>query len=144
MKENINFAYRKLTLKNEVKEINQSKLIILGACFCLQLSESEKLQKDAEEILQSRNEKQPWGMPSAGCFFKNPLSGKTAGELIELVGLKGKTIGGAEISRKHANFIINRNRASAADVLALIALIQEEVSRKFNIDLETEVKIVGQ
>ena len=83
------------------------------------------------------------GWQSAGCFFKNPSSGKTAGQLIEMAGLKGKTIGGAEISSKHANFFINRHNASAADFLALMALTEETVSNKFNIDLKREVKIVG-
>jgi len=144
MKENINFSYRELVLKDEVKAVNQGQLIILGACFWLQLSESKELQKNAEKIMQSRKEKQPWKIQSAGCFFKNPLLGKTAGELIELAGLKGKSIGGAEISCKHANFIINQGRASAADILALVDLVQEEVSKRFNINLDTEVKIVGQ
>ncbi len=144
MKENLNFDYRRLSLKDEVKEVNQGPPIILGACFCLHPSDPQKLQKDAEEILEARKTRQPSGLPSAGCFFKNPLSGKTAGELIDLAGLKGKSIGGAEISLKHANFIINRNRASAADILALIELVQETVSKKFKINLEPEVKIVGQ
>jgi len=144
MRENLNFDYRKLSLKDEIKEVNQGQPIILGACFCLHPSDPQKLKRDAEEILKARKERQPTGLPSAGCFFKNPLSGKTAGELVDLAGLKGKSIGGAEISLKHANFIINRDRASAADILALIEVIQETVSKKFNINLEPEVKIVGQ
>ena len=144
MRENLNFDYRRLSLKDEVKKVNQGQPIILGACFCLHPSDPQKLKKNAEEILKARKERQPTGLPSAGCFFRNPLSGKTAGELIELAGLKGKSIGEAEISLKHANFIINRDRASAADILAIIELVQETVSKKFNINLEPEVKIVGQ
>jgi UDP-N-acetylmuramate dehydrogenase len=82
-------------------------------------------------------------LPSAGCFFKNPASGPPAGQLIEMAGLKGKSVGGAEISSKHANFFINRCNASAADFLALIDLTEDVVSRKFNIHLEREVKVVG-
>ncbi len=82
-------------------------------------------------------------MPSAGCFFKNPASGKTAGELIEAAGLKGKSIGGAKISSKHANFIINHHKASAADFLALMELVEEAVLKMFDIDLKREVKVVG-
>jgi UDP-N-acetylmuramate dehydrogenase len=82
-------------------------------------------------------------MHSAGCFYKNPVSGKTAGELIELAGLKGTSIGGAEVSLKHANFIINRQNASADDVLALMEHIEETVSKVFNVNLEREVKVVG-
>ncbi len=144
MRENLNFDYRRLSLKDEVKEVNQGRPIILGACFCLHPSDPQQLKKDAEKILKARKERQPVGLPGAGCFFKNPLSGKTAGVLIDLAGLKGKSIGGAEISLKHANFIINRDRASASDILALIELVQEMVSKKFNINLEPEVKIVGQ
>jgi len=144
MRENLDFGYRKLSLKDEVKEVNQGHSIIMGGCFCLKPSDPKELQKDAEEILKVRKKRQPVGLPGAGCFFKNPLSGKTAGELIDLAGLKGRSIGGAEISLKHANFIINRGRASASDILGLIELVQETVLKKFNINLEPEVKIVGQ
>ncbi len=71
------------------------------------------------------------------------MSGKSAGELIEKAGLKGESVGGAQVSSKHANFIINTGNASAFDVLALMELVQERVSKMFNIDLEPEVKIVG-
>ena len=144
MRENLNFDYRELSLKDEVREVNQGQPIILGACFRLHPSDPQELRKDAEKKLKARKERQPTSMPSAGCFFKNPLSGKTAGELIDLAGLKGKSTGGAEISLKHANFIINRDRASASDILAIIKLVQETVSKKFNINLKPEVKIVGQ
>ena len=144
MRENLNFDYRELSLKDEVREVNQGQPIILGACFRLHPSDPQELRKDAEKKLKARKERQPTSMPSAGCFFKNPLSGKTAGELIDLAGLKGKSTGGAEISLKHANFIINRDRASASDILAIIELVQKTVSKKFNINLKPEVKIVGQ
>jgi UDP-N-acetylmuramate dehydrogenase len=144
IKENLNFDYRKLSLKDTIKEVYKRQPIIIGGCFCLHSSDPKELQKDAEKILKARKERQPSGLPSAGCFFKNPLSGRTAGELIDLAELKGRSIGGAEISLKHANFIINRGGASAADMLALIELVQETVSKKFNINLEPEVRIVGQ
>ena len=79
----------------------------------------------------------------AGCFFKNPASGEIAGQLIEMAGLKGKSVGGAKISSKHANFFINRHKASAADFLALINLAEKVVLEKFNVHLEREVKVVG-
>jgi UDP-N-acetylmuramate dehydrogenase len=82
--------------------------------------------------------------PSAGCFFKNPGKDQAAGKLIESAGLKGTRIGGAEISHKHANFIINRDRASSTDILALTELIQETVAKQFDVELETEVKIIGE
>ncbi len=139
----LNFSYRNLSLNNEKIDSYQGHPIVLDGCFCLRPSDPEKLKKEAQAILKTRNERQPTGLPSAGCFYKNPVSGKTAGELIELAGLKGKSIGGAEISSKHANFIVNRQRASAADFLALMELVEETVSKMFDIDLEREVKIVG-
>jgi len=142
-REKLNFSYRNLSLNNEKIDSCQGQPIVLDGCFCLRPSDPEKLKKEAQAILKTRKERQPTGLPSAGCFYKNPVSGKTAGELIELAGLKGKSIGGAEISSKHANFIVNRQRASAADFLALMELVEETVSKMFNIDLEREVKIVG-
>ncbi|MBW1822154.1 MAG: UDP-N-acetylenolpyruvoylglucosamine reductase, partial [Deltaproteobacteria bacterium] len=76
-------------------------------------------------------------------FFKNPEHGKAAGRLIEKAGLKGKKIGGAQVSEKHANFIINTGCASASDILGLMEFIQKTVFKAFNIELEPEVKIVG-
>ncbi len=142
-REKLNFSYRNLSLNNEKIVSCQGQPIVLDGCFCLRPSDPEKLKKEAQAILKTRKERQPTGLPSAGCFYKNPVSGKTAGELIELSGLKGKSIGGAEISSKHANFIVNRQRASAADFLGLMELVEETVSKMFNIDLEREVKIVG-
>ena len=143
-RENLKFDYRKLMFEDKEEEkIRQEQIIILDGCFCLHPSCSEKLRKEAEEILKERKRKQPVNLPSAGCFFKNPISGKTTGELIELAGRKGKRIGGAEMSTKHANFIINSGNASAADFLALIQIVTETVFRTFGINLETEVKIVG-
>ena len=142
-REKLDFSYRKLSLDKELTDANQGQPVILDGCFRLRTADPEKLKKEARAILKTRQERQPTGLPSAGCFFKNPVSGKTAGELIELAGLKGKSIGGAEISSKHANFIINRHKASAADFLTLMELVEKTVSKIFNIDLEREVKVVG-
>ena len=142
-REQLDFSYRTLSWNSELTEGHYAQTVILDGCFRLRPSDSEKLKKEARKILKARWKKQPMGWPSAGCFFKNPSSGKTAGQLIEMAGLKGKSIGGAEISSKHANFFINRHNASAADFLALMALTEETVSNKFNIDLKREVKIVG-
>jgi len=108
--------------------------------FCY---DPQVLKKEADAILDKRRKGQPVDSQSAGCFFKNPASGKSAGELIELAGLKGTSIGGAEVSPKHANFIINRGKATASDCLDLMEYVQEIVAKKFNIILEAEVKIVG-
>lgn len=142
-REQLDFSYRTLSWNRDLTDGYHTQTVILDGAFCLRPSDPEKLKKEARTILKTRWKKQPLGRPSAGCFFKNPSSGKTAGQLIEMAGLKGKSIGGAEISSKHANFFINRHNASAADFLALMALTEETLSNKFNIDLEREVKIVG-
>jgi len=142
-KENLNFAYRKLSWNKEQIDVHPGQQVILDGCFRLNPSDPEKLKKEAQKILEKRWQRQPRGLPSAGCFFKNPVSGKTAGELIETAGLKGKSMGGAKISSKHANFIINYHNACAADFLKLMELVEETVLKKFNINLEREVKVVG-
>ena len=142
-KDELCFDYRELSFGKEKTDVDQGQSIILEGSFSLHLKDSEKLKKEAEVILRNRRKSQPIGFPSAGCFFKNPESGKTAGELIELAGLKGKRKGGAQISPKHANFIINTGQASASDFLSLMELVQETVMTMFNINLKPEVKIVG-
>jgi UDP-N-acetylmuramate dehydrogenase len=120
-----------------------SPSFIVSGCFAFIPDDPEKLRKEARKMVTWRKERQPSWYPSAGCFFKNPTSEKTAGQLIDLAGLKGRSLGGAEISAKHANFIINRKNASADDILALMKMIQETILKKFNIYLEPEVKIIG-
>jgi UDP-N-acetylmuramate dehydrogenase len=142
-KQKLDFAYRKLSWNKKDMEGYPGQQIILDGCFRLTPSDPEKLKKDARKILETRWQRQPRGLPSAGCFYKNPVSGKTAGELIEMAGLKGKSIGGAKISSKHANFILNYHKACAADFLNLMQLVEETVLKKFNINLEREVKVVG-
>ena len=90
-----------------------------------------------------RRRKHPLEYRSAGSVFKNP-PGQPAGRLIEESGLKGMRCGGAQISEKHGNFIVNRGGATAKDILALIEIIQERVGREKNIRLETEVVVVGE
>ena len=90
-----------------------------------------------------RSRTQPLSQPNAGSIFKNPL-GMAAGRLIEALGLKGTCIGGAMISPLHANFIVNVGHATAADVVALIAHVQERVRAVYDVVLEPEVHIVGE
>jgi UDP-N-acetylmuramate dehydrogenase len=94
------------------------------------------------DYLVKRNESQPLDMPSCGSVFRNP-SGDSAGRLIEKAGLKGKKIGAAMISPKHANFIVNTGGATASDILALMTLARDSVREKFGIDLIPEVKVAG-
>jgi UDP-N-acetylmuramate dehydrogenase len=139
----LTFGYRCLGLKKVVPPVDLEKTVILEGHFKLRPADTRHLKKEAHELRKLRRKTQPSNHASAGCIFKNPASGKTAGELIELAGLKGKRIGGAEISVKHANFIINTHNATAADVLALMEIVQAVVSQTFNIELKPEVKIVG-
>jgi UDP-N-acetylmuramate dehydrogenase len=142
-KENLDFAYRKISWNKAQIDGHHRQQVILDGCFRLHPSDPEKLKREAQKILETRWQRQPRGLPSAGCFYKNPVSGMTAGELIEAAGLKGKSMGGAKISSKHANFILNHHNASAADFLGLMELVEETVLKKFNINLEREVKVVG-
>ena len=95
------------------------------------------------ELAEQRREKQPLQYPSAGSTFKRP-TGYFAGKLVQDAGLKGKTIGGAQVSEKHSGFLINIGNAAAQDILELIAYCQKEVLEQFGVVLETEVKIVGE
>ncbi|MBR3910211.1 MAG: UDP-N-acetylenolpyruvoylglucosamine reductase, partial [Anaerotignum sp.] len=95
------------------------------------------------ELAEQRREKQPLQYPSAGSTFKRP-TGYFAGKLVQDAGLKGKTIGGAQVSEKHSGFLINIGNATAKDILDLITFCQKEVKDQFGVVLETEVKIVGE
>jgi UDP-N-acetylmuramate dehydrogenase len=94
-------------------------------------------------LLAERKRRQPLRWPSAGCVFRNPADGPGAGALIDRAGLKGRRVGGAAVSRRHANFIINRDGATASDVKALMAVVQETVAARFGAQLVPEVRCVG-
>lgn len=116
----------------------------VSATLCFEKSATvDESSTGIKELLAKRAQSQPIGMHSCGSVFKNP-EGFYAAELIEGCGLKGKRIGGAVISEKHANFILNDKGATAEDIESLIILIQRSVSEKYNVDLHTEVKIIGE
>jgi len=142
-RETLRFSYRQLLWENDPVDNKALEPAILCGYVALFPENPEKLKKEAREIVMWRKKHQPSRFPSAGCFFKNPVAEKTAGQLIDLAGMKGKSFGGAEISSRHANFIVNRNNASASDILTLMKMIQDTVWEKFNIMLEPEVRIVG-
>jgi len=142
-REELDFSYRKISWGKIFTKSHHEEPIIIDALFRLFKSDPVKLRNEARAILKKRRDSQPTEMASAGCIFKNPPSGKTAGQLIDTAGLKGMRIGGAEVSPKHANFIVNTGTASASDILGLMQLIQETVLKKFNINLEPEVKVFG-
>jgi UDP-N-acetylmuramate dehydrogenase len=102
-----------------------------------------EIQKEIKHRLKGKKATQPLALASAGCVWKNP-PGETAGKLIEKVGLKGKRLNGAEISSKHANFIVNRSGASGVDIEALMTLTRERVQTHFGITLEPEIRIIGE
>ncbi len=117
--------------------------VVLGACFELEPCSSGILKASADLIIQNRRRTQPLRYPSAGSIFKNP-PGQFAGALIDKAGLKGYRLGGAEVSRKHANWIINRGNALASDILKLIGKIENEIYTTFGVRLEREVRILEQ
>ena len=117
--------------------------VVVSATFRLNPSSPSEVKARISSFLAQRREKQPLSYPSAGSIFKNPPEA-AAGYLIEAAGLKGMRRGGAEISRKHANFIVNTGKARAEDVLYLMEFAKERVFREFGIILEEEVRIVGE
>lgn len=122
--------------------LRASSEIVLSAVFRLKKGEKTEIEQEMCRLITQRKEKQPLEFPSAGSFFKRP-TGAFAGKLIEDCGLKGKRIGGAEVSVKHAGFLVNRGGATEADVRALAAHIRETVLRETGYLLESEVRTMG-
>lgn len=128
----IKFAYR---------ESGLGRYIILAARLKLRRGKRAAIRAGISAYLRRRAGAQDNTFPNCGCVFKNPAAQMPAGRLIDLCGLKGKRSGGAMISPKHANFILNYNHASAADVLRLMAFMKTAVKKRFGVALEPEVKI---
>lgn len=116
--------------------------IILRVGFSWPLESDDEIPRKVKDATKARLQKQPLELPSCGSTFKNP-AGSSAGSLIDQTGLKGYQVGGAQISPKHANFIVNVGGATADNVMEIIRHIQIEVKKHFNVDLETEVKLIG-
>lgn len=140
----LDFGYRRLVFPDFPADKMVHQTVILEAGFRLPLAEPADLAKKALALKKKRQLHQPEGVASAGCFFKNPTTGPSAGALIDKAGLKGKQVGGAQVSTHHANFIINRKRAQAADVLILAEYVQTRVTDLFGVCLEPEVVILGE
>lgn len=136
-KDQHNFGYRDSIF------VGNDDLIILECCLELKATEIEEIKTKMDHNNAIRKEKQPLTVPSAGSTFKRP-DGQFPGQLIEECGLKGYKIGGAEVSKLHANFIINSGNATSKNILDLILYIQEKVSEKFGILLEPEIKVIGE
>ncbi len=131
----LEFSYRKLKMERGN--------LIARICFGVERGQRKEIAQRMGGFLKKRKIAQPLEFPSAGSVFKNP-SGDYAGRLIEKAGLKGTRVGGAVISEKHANFIVNTGDASSADILALIDLAKRKVQEVFGVKLELEVQVVGE
>ncbi len=136
-------------LDNEAMELSyrhsayeNSNLVITAASVRLAPADRNEIKSTMSDILARRKEKQPLEYPSAGSTFKRP-EGNFAGALIEQCGLKGVSVGGAQVSEKHAGFIINRGGATAADILSLIKHVQARVKAQTGVSLETEIRLIG-
>jgi UDP-N-acetylmuramate dehydrogenase len=117
--------------------------VLIGARLELHRRPQVEIQKDIKMRLKKKKASQPLALASAGCVWKNP-HGDLAGRMVEKVGLKGKRLNGAEISAKHANFIVNRGGARAADIKALMDMTRERVRTQFNVQLEPEIRMLGE
>ncbi|MCK8626171.1 UDP-N-acetylmuramate dehydrogenase [Apilactobacillus kunkeei] len=146
-----------LTPENEIKTLSNSELdfgyrhsavqdqddIVLEATFKLSTGDKDEIQAEMDRLNELRESKQPLELPSCGSVFKRP-EGYFAGKLIHDAGLQGYQSGGAQVSKKHAGFIVNIDNATATDYLNVIKHVQETVYAKNKVHLETEVRIIGQ
>ena len=133
-REEMQFSYRASRLTDE---------IVLYVTVMLHKGSGDTVRVAMRELNARRRDKQPLSLPSCGSTFKRP-PGRFAGELIESCGLKGCRIGGAAVSEKHANFLVNDRQGTAADYMELIRHVQREVKAQTGIDLEPEVLVIGE
>ena len=133
-KSSMDFGYRKSVLQKK-------DLILISAVFEGEIGEGSEIKAKMADLLSRRKEKQPLEYPSCGSTFKRP-EGNFAGALIEQCGLKGTSVGGAEVSEKHAGFIINKSNATATDVLSLVKFVSDTVFEKTGVRLEPEIRII--
>jgi UDP-N-acetylmuramate dehydrogenase len=134
--EELEFSYRTSILQNKRPGI------VLEAEFELKKGKKDEIMAIMQKNKDYRRDTQPWNYPCAGSIFRNPLP-HYAGQLIEEAGLKGYSIGGAQISEMHGNFIVNAGEATAQNVLDLIQYVKDTILQKFGVVMETEVEIVG-
>ena len=134
-KEQHNFSYRYSIFK-------EKKAVIIGAKFRFKYGNKEEIEKRMKENFISRKTKQPIEYPSAGSTFKRGKDFITA-QLIDECGLKGLCVGGAQVSEKHAGFVINKGGATAADVIELMEIIKQKIYNKYKKEIELEIEIVG-
>lgn len=136
-------GYRHLQRKEKKFGLQSVSEIFVGGWFKLEKGDGEISRKEIKTLLNKRITTQPLNLPNAGSVFRNPPNDHAA-RLIEVSGLKGRKIGGAQVSEKHANFIVNIDHATATDIECLITEVREVVHQKTGIDLYPEVRIVGE
>ena len=139
-KDEMRFAY-------DYSILQKTHEVIITIRFTLKKGNKDELEQKARESTKRRADTQPLGTPSSGCMFKNPMmpngSREGAGKLIDQAGLKGARIGDAVVSDKHASFILNTGHATTSDVLKLAEHVKAVVKKKFGVELEREVFLVG-
>ncbi len=133
-RDRLQFDYRSFRLPD--------KALISAARIQLGKSSPDQIRRNVRKVMYKRRTTQPIGKPSAGCIFRNP-PGDSAGKLINQCGLKGLRIGDAEVSKRHANFIVNRGKASAVQVMDLLEIIKERVKKETDVELVPEIRIWG-
>ena len=138
----IELGRNELELGYRTSVIAKKGYIVLGAVLKLERGDGEKIKAYMDELKEKRVTKQPLEYPSAGSTFKRP-EGHFAGKLIEDAGLRGFQVGGAQVSEKHCGFVINRDHATAADIMELMRQVQIRVKENSGVDLEPEVKRLG-
>lgn len=139
----LTLSKEQLELSYRMSAIQKYGYTVLETTFKLSHGEHEKIKARIDELTRRREDKQPLEYPSAGSTFKRP-EGYFTGKLIEESSLKGFSIGGAQVSEKHAGFIINKENATAQDILNLIVYVQNTIKERYNVDLHPEVRIIGE
>lgn len=139
----LTLSKEELDLDYRTSRVSKEGMIVLEATFELEPLGYEAIKDVMDDLTYKRESKQPLEYPSCGSVFKRP-PGYFAGKLIQDCGLQGKRIGGAEVSLKHAGFIVNIDKATASEYISLIRHVQATVKQKFEIELEPEVKIIGE
>lgn len=134
-REEMEFGYRRASIP--------AGHVVVETRLVLRLDDTERIKVRVQDILKRRQQTQPLTLPNAGSIFKNPLD-EAAGWLIEKAGLKGAAVGDAEVSERHANFIVNKGGAKAGDVIRLMEMVQARVLEVHGVRLEPEIKIIGE
>jgi UDP-N-acetylmuramate dehydrogenase len=137
----LSLEYRESRFKHQPVEGRGE--IVLGARFRLEPAPADLIKERLDDIRHWRQAHQPLGLPSAGSTFRNPLDGPSAGALIEAAGLKGHQEGGATVSEKHANFVVNDRKGSAADIRRLVDIVRARVAEEAGVELLPEIVFLG-